>query len=103
MTTEHTRHQLAARTVRGRLCILNRRGKRNLRHTVPAGRLRLWRHGLLRELRLRLLYQELLVFVFPIDLIHLQLCGQRPLVVEAVEDAEGEGGVAEDLRAQGNG
>lgn len=69
MTTEHTRRQLLARTVGDRLCIPNRRGKGSLQHTVPAGRLRLWRHGLLRELRLRLLYQRLLVFVFPIDLV----------------------------------
>lgn len=42
-----------------------------MRHTFPAVRLRLLRHGLLRVLGLRLLYQRLLVLVFPIDLVHL--------------------------------
>lgn len=74
-----------------------------MRHTVPAGRLRLLRHGLLRVLGLGLLDQRLLVLVFPVDLVHFQLCAQRPLVVEAVEDAECEGGVAEDLEMQGRG
>lgn len=71
-----------------------------MRHTVPAGSFRLRRHRLLRVLGLGLLYQRLLVLVFAVDLVHFQLGGQGPLVVEAVEDAEGEGRVAEDLCAR---
>ena len=55
------------------------------------------RRRLLRPLRLRLLYQALLVLIVCLDMICFRFRGDYRLSVEAVDDAGEECGIAEDL------
>jgi hypothetical protein len=55
------------------------------------------RFPLLRKLRLRLVYQMLLVVIRVPRMLGLLICCDRALVREAVEDAKSQGGPSENL------